>query len=74
MDRPDLSVLDRLPTSERIRVLQDLWDRIAARPDDIKVPQKQIDELVRREAEDDRDPDAAIPWDHVRKALRSSGK
>lgn len=43
-----LSDYASLSTAERILVLQDLWDQIAADPDEVPVTASQTEELDRR--------------------------
>jgi putative addiction module component (TIGR02574 family) len=51
----DIPELDRLSTPEKILLVEDLWDSIAADPSSVPVPQSHKDELDkelrRREAE-----------------------
>ena len=62
-----LSEILRLPPEERIELLGDAWDAIAASPEDVPIPGWHVDELERRLAE----PDAKyIPWEEVRDRLR----
>ncbi len=46
---------------EQIRYLQELWDRIAARPGEIPVPDSHIELAEERLAEYHRDPSRARP-------------
>ena len=56
--------LNRLTRDERIALVHDLWDSIAAEglP---PVSDAQLRELERRADEDDADPDGGIPWEEV---------
>ncbi|HEY3354923.1 MAG TPA: addiction module protein [Polyangia bacterium] len=58
----DLPMFDRLPTAERIKLLEELWDRIAEHPEEVEVTPAQLAELDRRVTEDDSHPDDAVPW------------
>ncbi|WP_435021317.1 addiction module protein [Tundrisphaera sp. TA3] len=77
MDYQDiLSEVDSWPVEERLRLVQDLWDRIAIEDDDLELTDAMKAELDRRIEELDRDPGSGIPWE-VAKArilgrLRSS--
>jgi putative addiction module component (TIGR02574 family) len=64
---------ERLNTSEKILWLQDLWDRIAERPETVEVTESQRQELDRRLAASERAPEAGIPWNQVKATLRKRG-
>jgi len=56
---------DRLPRSDRLELVQDLWGSIAAEgPPALTEAQRR--ELERRVAEDDANPDDVIPWEQVK--------
>lgn len=57
---------DRLSVSERIQLVEDLWDSIAVSTSRIPLSEAEIAELDRRLAELDRNPDAVVPWEEVR--------
>jgi putative addiction module component (TIGR02574 family) len=56
---------DELPVEEQIEYVQSLWDRIAAREDQVPVPAWHRDELDRRLAEYEADPEAGRSWEEV---------
>lgn len=60
-----------MTTDEQIAHVQDLWDRIAARPENIGVSDAWRVELARRSAELKANPDLAIPWEDVRAEIRA---
>ena len=59
--------------AERIRHVQDLWDRISARPEDVPVTGAMKAELDRRLAEHQAAPADVIPWEEL-KARSRPGK
>ncbi|WP_203525171.1 addiction module protein [Acidithiobacillus ferrianus] len=60
----------KLSVSERIQLVEDIWDSIAAEaPDTVELSQAQKDELHRRVAAHRADPSTAIPWEQVRSKL-----
>ncbi|WP_036305057.1 addiction module protein [Methylobacter tundripaludum] len=63
----------KLSVSERIQLVEDIWDSIAAEaPDDaLGLSQTQKAELHRRVAAHHADPSSAIPWERVRAKLFS---
>lgn len=44
----DIPEIDRLSTSEKILLVEDLWDQIASQPSEIPIPPSHINELERR--------------------------
>ena len=58
--------IDRLPRDERLALVQELWDTIAAESDEPLLSENQRQELERRVAEDDTAPDQVIPWEQVK--------
>lgn len=60
----------KLSVSERIQLVEDIWDSIAAEaPDTVSLSQEQKDELQRRLAAHRVDPSSAVPWEQVRSRL-----
>ncbi|KAF0208135.1 MAG: addiction module protein [Actinomycetota bacterium] len=57
---------NRLTVSERIQLVEDLWDSIAASAADIPLTAAEIQELDRRLDDLEANPSAGIPWDEVR--------
>lgn len=63
----------KLSISERIQLVEDIWDSIAAEsPDTVELSQDQKAELHRRVAAHHTDPSSSIPWEQVRVKLFSS--
>lgn len=67
----DFEALRRLSISERLQLVEDLWDTIAQDAPDAALPVTPAlaAELDRRLAEDAANPEAAIPWETVRAEL-----
>jgi putative addiction module component (TIGR02574 family) len=63
--------LDKLTRDERLALVQELWDSIAAERGPSLLTDAQRDELRRRVAEDDANPDDVIPWEQVKAEARS---
>jgi putative addiction module component (TIGR02574 family) len=60
----------KLSVSERIQLVEDIWDSIAAEESTaVELSQAQMDELHRRVAAHRADPSTAIPWEEVRSKL-----
>ena len=58
-----------LPVPERIRLVELIWDSIAAVPEAIPISDELKAELDRRLAEFEADPDAGSPWEEVRERI-----
>ena len=60
----------KLSVSERIQLVEDIWDSIAAEAlNTVELSQAQMAELNRRVAAHRTDPSTAIPWEQVRSKL-----
>ena len=60
----------KLSVSERIQLVEDIWDSIAAEASNtVELSQAQMAELHRRVAEHRADPSTAVPWEEVRSKL-----
>lgn len=62
-----LAEILRLPADERLKLLESVWDRAAASPDEVPVPEWHRDEIDRRL--DDPAERAEIPWPDVQARL-----
>lgn len=69
MDPKAPSVFDLSP-AEKLQLVEDLWDDLAATPDAIPVHPWQKDELARRKANLLKNPGSALSWDEVAGKLR----
>jgi len=65
MQPTDLN-LAKLSVAERIQLVEDLWDSIAADTGDIELTDAQRVELDRRLADLELNPDGGEPWSNVR--------
>ncbi len=59
-----------LPVSERVRLVEAIWDSISAVPDALPLAQWQKDELDRRLAEFEADPDSGATLEEVFARIR----
>jgi putative addiction module component (TIGR02574 family) len=59
-----------LPVGERIKLVEDIWDSIAAVPDAVALTAEQTDEIGRRLEDYRADPSDVVPWKEVRDRLR----
>jgi len=60
----------KLSVAERIQLVGDIWDSIAAVPEAVPVTDAQRRELDRRLAVYHSDPAAGSPWEEVRERIR----
>jgi putative addiction module component (TIGR02574 family) len=67
-----LSMADvlKLSVAERIQLVGDIWDSIAAVPDSVSLSEAQREELDRRLEAYHRDPGPGSPWDAVKARIR----
>ncbi|MBK9216843.1 MAG: addiction module protein [Chloracidobacterium sp.] len=54
-----------LPIPERIRLVEDIWDSIAAESGSVELTQGQMDELERRIEYHVANPEDTVPWEVV---------
>ncbi len=66
--------IDRLTRDQRIALVQEIWATIAAEPYQPLLTDAQRQELERRVAEDDANPDDVIPWEQVKAQALSRSK
>jgi putative addiction module component (TIGR02574 family) len=69
MARPNLNIKE-LTNDERLDLIEELWDSLAATPSEIALTDAQRKELNRRLEEMDRDDNLGIPWDEVVNQIR----
>lgn len=69
MSNVPIKELLKLSVPERIQLVEDLWDSIAADAEDFPLTDAQKAELDRRLEEHEADPGSAIPWSEVRERL-----
>lgn len=58
-----------LTVQQRLELIGELWDSIPDSIDALPVPEWHREELERRLVAADADPDAAIPWEDIRRSL-----
>ncbi len=59
-----------LSVEERIQIVEDIWDSIAAVPEAVPLSEEEKRELDRRLEAYHRNPDAGSPWSIVRERIR----
>ena len=63
------SIFDLSP-SEKLQLVQDLWDDLAATPDAVPVHDWQKQELARRKANLLKNPASGLGWEEVKRRVR----
>ena len=63
--------IDRLGVEERLALVEEIWDSIAADPAALPLTEPQRAELERRIADDDANPDDVTPWEEVKASTLS---
>ena len=64
-----LSEILQLSPAERILLVQDIWDSLAASPEEVPVPREHLEELSRRSDAEARGEMAFSPWAAVKKRI-----
>ena len=62
----------QLSVPERIQLVEDIWDSIAAMPEEMPLTKAQQAELDRRINAHRLNPDEGSPWEYVRESIRRS--
>ena len=70
MNQSAVSVFDLSP-SEKLQLVEDLWDDLAATPSDVPLPDWQMEELDRRKANLMSHPASGLGWDEVKRRVRA---
>jgi putative addiction module component (TIGR02574 family) len=63
------SVFDLSP-SEKLQLVEDLWDDLAATPDAVPVHDWHKEELARRKANLMQNPASGLSWEEVKRRVR----
>jgi putative addiction module component (TIGR02574 family) len=70
MDATVSSVFDLSP-SEKLQLVEDLWDDLAATPSSLPVHDWQKEEPARRKANLTNNPASGLSWEDVKRRVRS---
>ena len=68
MDTGDTSIFDLSP-SEKLQLVEDLWDDLATSVEGVPVHDWQKEELVRRKANLSKNPAAGLTWEAVKRKV-----
>ena len=61
-----LNEVETWPIEDRIRLVQEVWDRLADQGHDPGLSEEEKAEFDRRLAEDDSAPEDVVPWEEVK--------
>ena len=61
--------IERLSAADRLKLMEELWESLRRAPETVEVPDWHREELDRRCAARERDPQAARPWEEARRAI-----
>jgi len=65
----DLEEVLRLPLAERVRLVEAIWDSIAADSAALPLTDAQRAELDRRLAEHEANPDDVVSWEDIKASI-----
>lgn len=60
-----------LSLSEKLQLVEDLWDDIASNPEDVPVHDWQKEELSRRKQNLLSNPGSGLSWEEIQRRVRS---
>jgi putative addiction module component (TIGR02574 family) len=69
-----LSAIAKLSVEDQVALVQRIWDNIATSATPLRLTEAQRAELDRRLAELDANPNLAIPWEDVKRAVEERPK
>jgi putative addiction module component (TIGR02574 family) len=67
---PDTASVFALTAVEKLQLVEDLWNDISSRPDDVPVHPWQLEEIEWRRVALAARPEAALSWDEMTVRLR----
>lgn len=73
MKKTPLTEVLELSVSERILLVQDIWDSIAAVPESVPLTDAQKQELERRLDAYHKNPAIGSPWEEVISRIKANG-
>jgi len=70
MNGPESSIFDLSP-AEKLQLVEDLWDDLAATPEAVPVHDWQKHELARRKANLLKNPATGLSWEEIKQRARA---
>jgi putative addiction module component (TIGR02574 family) len=71
MSRTPIDEILELPPSERVAIVQEIWESVVEDSRTVPLTASQREELERRWFDLQQNPDDGEPWDEVKASLRS---
>lgn len=68
---PDAVSIFSLSAAEKLQLVEDLWDDVSSRPENVPVHPWQLEEIERRRRSLAARPESAVSWDEMTARLRS---
>lgn len=69
MGKVSIADILELSVEERIRLVEQVWDSIAAHPESVEVTPEQRAELDRRLKAFEKNPSTGSPWEEVKERI-----
>jgi len=69
MDTVTLSEIRKLSVTERIQLVEDIWDSVAAEAENLPITDAQRQELDKRLDDAEAHPGTGTPWNEVKARL-----
>lgn len=61
--------IDKLDIEERLKLIGEIWDSVSEEAGDLSLSPEMRDELDKRLAAADANPEASVPWEEVQKRV-----
>ncbi len=61
----------KLSPEEKLQLVHDLWDDLAANPENVPFPDGLFEELERRRAEHEAHPETGMTWEEAKRRILS---
>jgi putative addiction module component (TIGR02574 family) len=68
----ELSDILQMSVAERIQLVEDIWDSVAASPESVPVTDTQKEELDRRLQAHAQNPSEGVSWGELKEKVRKS--
>ncbi len=67
---PMIDSVFSLSAAEKLQLVEDLWDDLAASPESIPIHDWQKEELARRRGNLEQHPESGVSWDEAKRIIR----
>lgn len=74
MTTPILEDILQLSVSERLQLVEEIWDTITDTPEQLPLPKSQQDEIERRIEAHDQRSEVGLPWREALDSIRASNE